>query len=131
MEGWKDIRKGVESEASPKLLSEEAELLARALRDICGPDVNEVVVNDENAYQRVREVLQEIMPNSDVVPQLYTGHLPLFSKFGIEDEIEKIYNRRIALPSGGYLIIEQTEALVSIDVNSGKYTEERDLEDTA
>lgn len=131
MEVWKDIRKGVESEASPKLLSEEAELLARALRDICGPDVNEVVVNDENAYQRVREVLQEIMPNSDVVPQLYTGHLPLFSKFGIEDEIEKIYNRRIALPSGGYLIIEQTEALVAIDVNSGKYTDEDDLEDTA
>ena len=128
---WDTIRERVGSNNTPALLFEEADLLARALRDICGPDVEEVVVNDEAAYQRARDVLKEVMPTADIKVKHYSGHLPLFSKFGIEDEIEKIYNRRIALASGGYLIIEQTEALVAIDVNSGKYTDEDDLEDTA
>ena len=126
---WEGIRDSVESRPSPYLVHEERDLLTRALRDICGLDVAEIFVNEEHTCQRVRAFLDEV--SWDGVARLYTGNVPLFSKYSVEDEIEKIYNRRVPLPSGGYLIIEQTEALVSIDVNSGKYTEERDLEDTA
>jgi ribonuclease E len=131
VETWEVIGGKIRDCPGPCLIFEESGLLMRALRDFCGPDCDEILINEEGAYQRVRTFLKEIMPPTDKSVRLYTGTIPLFSKFGVEDEIEKIYNRRVPLPNGGYLVIEQTEALVSIDVNSGRFTDEEDLEDTA
>lgn len=128
---WEEIREKVLKDGSPRLLRRESDLITRAMRDVCGTEVSEVVVSDEQTYHKVKEVLREIMPHAEERVKQYRGTLPLFSKFKVEEEIDKIYNRRIPLPSGGSLIVEQTEALVSIDVNSGKYTDEEDLEETA
>ncbi len=128
---WAEIREKVLSNPAPQLLRQESDLITRAMRDVVSPEVSQVICSDEGTYHKAKEVLREIMPEAMSLVKRYKGTLPLFSKFKVEDEIDKIYNRRIPLPSGGSLIVEQTEALVSIDVNSGKYTDEEDLEETA
>ncbi len=128
---WEEIREKILTKPAPLQVRQESDLLTRALRDVCSHDVVSVVANDEATHLRVQEILRDIMPQAEKVAKQYTGTLPLFTKFRVEDQIDKIYNRRIPLPSGGYLIVEQTEALVAIDVNSGKYTDEEDLEETA
>lgn len=128
---WEGLCRRLQELDAPGQVYEESDLLYRALRDLCGPDVDEILVNDEGAFRRVQDFIADVMPSWEGKARLYNGAVPLFSKYGVEAEIEDTYNRRVPLPSGGYLIIEQTEALVAIDVNSGRYTKEEDLEDTA
>jgi ribonuclease E len=131
MKFWDEIRAKVGDLPAPALIYAESDLIIRTLRDLFGPDVDEMLIGDEAVYQQAREFLLGVMAEAAKRLKHYTGAIPLFSKFGVEEEIDRIYNRRVPLPSGGYIVVEQTEALVAIDVNSGKYRDEEDLEATA
>jgi ribonuclease E len=109
----------------------ETDLVIRTLRDLSGPEVNEILIDDSSVHDRAKKFLDEIMHEGAKRVKRYTGAVPIFSKFSVEEEIDKIYNRRVPLPNGGHIVLEQTEALVAIDVNSGKYRDEEDLEATA
>jgi ribonuclease E len=128
---WDEICGKVDGERRPGLIYAESELVIRTLRDLFGPDVDEILVSGPGVYEQAREFLLEVRPEAAKGLTHYTGNTPLFTKFGVEEEIEKIYNPRVPLPSGGHIVVEQTEALVAIDVNSGKYRCEEDLESTA
>jgi ribonuclease E len=128
---WEDIRTSVERSAAPCHIYEESDLVIRTMRDLFGVDVDEILIDEATVYERARRFLMDVMPQSAARLKQFSGNTPIFSKFGLEEEIEKIYNRRVPLPSGGYIVLEQTEALVAIDVNSGKYRDEEDLETTA
>jgi ribonuclease E len=131
MRVWDEIREKVGRRVVPSPIYAESSLVIRSLRDLFGSDIDEMLIDDEAIYCQAREFLDGVMPEAAKRVRHYTGTLPIFSKFGIEEEIDKIYNRRVPLPSGGHIVVEQTEALVAIDVNSGKYRDEEDLEATA
>ena len=131
MDIWDEVRQGVRTRKAPQLLFQECDLVTRSLRDLFGSDVQEILIDEAEVYEHAKRFLLDIMPQAAQRLKHYDGTTPLFTKFGIESQIESIYNRRIPLPSGGWIIIEQTEALVAIDVNSGKYRDEEDLEATA
>ncbi|MBI4605423.1 MAG: Rne/Rng family ribonuclease [Planctomycetes bacterium] len=131
MKIWEEIRAKVMDGPATGLVYAESDLVTRTMRDLLGPDVSEILIDDPGVHENARTFVEEVMPHA--APRLihYSGTSPLFSRFGVEEEIEKIYNRRVPLPSGGHIVLEQTEALVAIDVNSGKYRDEEDLEATA
>jgi len=106
-------------------------LIIRTIRDYFSDDIDEVVVDSKEAYNEAREFFRENMPNCEKLVKLHKEKRPIFSRFQLEEQIDQIYEKRVSLPSGGSLIIEPTEALVSIDVNSGKTSGERGIEDTA
>lgn len=128
---WTVIVKRAKHVKSPALVYQESDLVIRTLRDIFTDDIKEIVVDSPEPYQRAVDFMRLLSLDYEKSVKMYNGKIPLFHKYGVEDEIEKIYQRRVILPSGGHLIIEQTEALVAIDVNSGKYTDEKDIEETA
>ncbi len=128
---WNSLKKTVKSAKSPALIYEDRELATRFIRDYLTSDVSEIIVDDKDTYERVRAFLKIISPRYVSKVSYYKGEEPVFEHFGIESQIEQIFQPRINLPSGGYIVIEPTEALVSIDVNSGKNLKEKDLEDTA
>ncbi len=128
---WNSLKKTVKSAKSPALIYEDRELATRFIRDYLNSDVSEIIVDDKDTYERVRAFLKIISPRYVSKVSYYKGEEPVFEHFGIESQIEQIFQPRINLPSGGYIVIEPTEALVSIDVNSGKNLKEKDLEDTA
>lgn len=128
---WEDIGRLVREKASPALIYEESDLLIRAMRDLFTTEVNEVLIDDEEVCRRAKEYLSAAAPGVEGKARFYESQVPIFNKFGVEEEIEKIYNRRVPLPSGGSLVIQETEALVAVDVNSGRYRDEEDLEATA
>ena len=106
-------------------------LIIRFIRDYFSDDIDEVVVDSKEACNEAKEFFRETMPDCEKRVKLHREKRPIFSRFQIEEQIDQIYEKRVALPSGGSLIIEPTEALVSIDVNSGKTSGERGIEDTA
>lgn len=106
-------------------------LIIRFIRDYFSDDIDEVVVDSKEAYNEAREFFRENMPACEKLVKLHKEKRPVFSRFQIEEQIDQIYEKRVNLPSGGSLVIEPTEALVSIDVNSGKSSGERGIEDTA
>jgi ribonuclease E len=128
---WEQIRKASRDLPAPSLIFAESDLVIRTLRDLFGADVEEILVDTQEIHERAHRFLLDVMPQAARRLNYYTGNSPLFSRFGVEEQIERIYNRRVPLPSGGHIVIEQTEALVAIDVNSGKYRDEEDLEATA
>ena len=128
---WKSLKKAAKSAPSPALLYRDRELTTRFLRDYLTTDVSEIIVDHKETYERIRSFLKIIAPRQVSTLTLYEKERPLFEKYGIENQIEQIFQPRVNLPSGGYIIIEPTEAMVSIDVNSGKNIKEKDLEDTA
>jgi ribonuclease E len=131
MKVWETIYERVKEPSPASMIYAETDLVIRTLRDLSGPDVNEILIDDRAVYERAKKFLDEIIFEGGKRLKHYTGATPIFSKFGVEEEIEKIYNRRVPLPNGGHIVLEQTEALVAIDVNSGKYRDEEDLEATA
>ena len=131
MSSWTDIVEKVRTRRTPTLLFQESDLVTRSLRDLFDSSVEEILIDESAVYEHGKDFLLGVMPQAAERLKHYTGKTPLFTKFGIEQQIERIYNRRIQLPSGGWIILEQTEALVSVDVNSGKYRDEEDLESTA
>ena len=128
---WKTIKQSVMKDPAPVLLYRERDLVLRSIRDYFTPDVNEILIDDPAVYQEVRKFIKIISRKHHKIVKLYKGVKPIFTKFEIENQIAPIFESRVTLKSGGSIVIEQTEALVSIDVNSGKSTQEKSIEKTA
>ena len=128
---WKTIKQRVMQEPAPALLNKERHLVLRSIRDYFTPEVNEILIDDPSVYHEVREFIKIISRKHYKIVKLYSDDKPIFTQFGIEDQITPIFESRINLKSGGSIVIEQTEALVSIDVNSGKSTHQKSIEKTA
>jgi ribonuclease E len=128
---WKNIKKKVPKEQAPALLYKERNLVLRSIRDSLTPDVTEILIDDAPVYQDVKDFIKIISSKHTKIVKLYKGDRPLFTKFQLESQIASIFDNRVALKSGGSIVIEQTEALVAIDVNSGKATHKKSIEETA
>jgi ribonuclease G len=127
---WTQIQARFESATAPAALHEEADLIFRVVRDLFSPEVDEFVVDDVGVHARCLEHVRVLVPALEERVRLYGQRQPVFDHFGIEKDIEKALRRRVWLKSGGYIVIDHTEALVSIDVNTGKYVGKRDFEQT-
>jgi len=127
---WSQIQSRFEQAPTPSLLHEEGDLTFRVVRDLFSPDVDEFVVDSREVFEKCLGFAHALVPGLAERVTLYEGRTPVFDSFGIEREIEKALRRRVWLKSGGYIVIDHTEALVSIDVNSGKYVGKRDFEQT-
>ncbi|MGL6196158.1 MAG: Rne/Rng family ribonuclease, partial [Thermoguttaceae bacterium] len=128
---WKAIVRRVRKMPSPIDIYEESDMIIRTIRDIFTAEIDTIVIDEPAAYERAKEFLQLVMPRYVNRLQLYDGKEPLFFKYNIDQEIAKIHHRRVALKDGGSIVIDQTEALVAIDVNSGNFRTEDNAEDTA
>ncbi|WP_304685303.1 Rne/Rng family ribonuclease [Neisseria viridiae] len=128
---WQAIEEAGEAHHDPYLLFMESSLLIRAIRDYFRPDIGEILVDNQEVYDQVAEFMSYVMPGNAGRLKLYEDHTPLFSRFQIEHQIESAFSRSVSLPSGGAIVIDHTEALVSIDVNSARATRGADIEDTA
>jgi ribonuclease G len=127
---WSQIRSRFETAATPAALHEEGDLTFRVVRDLFSPEVDEFVVDDRAAHDKVLGYVRALVPALADRVRFYGERAPLFDALGIEKDIEKALRRRVWLKSGGYIVIDHTEALVSIDVNTGKYVGKRDFEQT-
>jgi len=128
---WAAIEARYKKEEAPSLLYQESDLVIRAVRDIYTTDISEMLVDSEEEYDKVIEFMKMTMPRQRSHVKLYREAEPLFHKYKVEEEIERIHKRRVPLPGGGSIVLEQAEALVAIDVNSGKNTRELNAEQTA
>lgn len=128
---WEDIRKKAIDTSGPLLLYKEQDLALRTIRDHFNPDIKEILIDDPELYERAKEYLKIIAPRSWKLLKFHKENRPIFSKYQIEEQTETIFSNQVRLKSGGFIVINPTEALVSIDVNSGKSTKGYKLEDTA
>jgi ribonuclease E len=128
---WKNIDKEALKKQAPALLYKEQTLAVRSLRDYFTSDVNEILIDSPEVFKEVKDFMQVIAPKQINIVKRFKGEKPIFSKYQLEEQIASIYKKSVALKSGGFLVIEQTEALVSIDVNSGKSTKKKNIEETA
>jgi ribonuclease E len=128
---WETILVQAKELPAPSAVYQESDLVIRSIRDYFTPDIAEILVDDREVFKRAREFLQAIMPRYVGRIKLYREKRPIFSKYQLEDQIEAIFEDKIPLKSGGSIVIERTEAMVSIDVNSGRSTQERGMEETA
>ncbi len=128
---WDLIEQAANSTKGPFLIYKQDDLITQTLRDHLGKDIAELIVDDEEIYERTERYVKQVMPDKEVELKLHRGKVPLFSKYKIQDQVNDVFNRKIDLPSGGYLIFDSTEALLSVDVNSGKATKGTDMEETA
>jgi len=129
---WDDIREKTLQSVAPALIYEEANLIKRAIRDVYSRDIDEVIVDGDEGYKAAKEFMRMLMPSHARKVQLYRdGGVPLFARAGVEAQLDAMHAKRVELRSGGYIVIDQTEALVAIDVNSGRATRERNIEETA
>ncbi|WP_029040064.1 ribonuclease E/G [Cucumibacter marinus] len=128
---WENVRSLTLESTAPMLVYEEGSLIKRSIRDLYNKDIGEVIVAGDAAYREAKDFMRMIMPSHAKHVQPYKDDQPVFSRFGIESQLDSMFSPRVTLPSGGYIIINPTEALVSIDVNSGKSTKEHNIEDTA
>lgn len=128
---WRAIEDAAAVHKQPYLLFMESSLVIRAIRDYYRPDIAEILVDNPEVYEQVSEFMGYVMPNNLSRLKLYTDHTPLFSRLQIEQQIETAFARSVNLPSGGAIVIDHTEALVSIDVNSARATRGADIEETA
>jgi len=127
---WQQIQKAARTARAPALLHRELSLVSKAIRDIFGSDVSRLVIDDPDEYEKVHAVLSNASPMLRGRIHLYTDPVPIFTQFGIEEEIERNLKRKVWLRSGGYLVIDVTEALTVVDVNTGKFTSGASLADT-
>ncbi|KQY52381.1 ribonuclease E [Lysobacter sp. Root494] len=128
---WKSVAEAALTKPSPFLIYAESRLIIRALRDYMRPDIGEILVDTPEMYAEAREFVEQVMPHNLRKLKHYTDDVPLFNRFQIESQIEGAYEREVRLPSGGALVIDQTEALTAIDVNSARATKGGDIEETA
>ncbi len=131
MRVWKSIDKEAIKSTAPSLLYKEQTLAVRSLRDYFTTDVKEILIDSHEIFKEVIKFITIIAPKHKKIVKHYKGEKPIFSKYQLEDQIASIYKKNVTLKSGGFLVIEQTEALVSIDVNSGKSTKKKNIEETA
>ena len=128
---WKNINHKGMQEKPPAILYKERSLSVRSIRDYFTAEVNEILIDDEGVFNEIKSFLQIIAPKSSRIVKLYKADKPIFTKHQLEDQITTIFENRVFLKSGGSVVIERTEAMVSIDVNSGKATQKRSIEQTA
>ncbi|MGL6073284.1 MAG: Rne/Rng family ribonuclease [Fimbriiglobus sp.] len=128
---WQVVAKRIKRVASPVEIYRESDMITRTIRDNFTSDINTIYVDEEHSFAQASEFLQIVMPRYADRIRFFSDTEPLFNKYGVEDEIAKINNKRIDLPQGGSIIIEQTEALVAIDVNSGNFRADNNAEETA
>jgi ribonuclease E len=128
---WDEIREKTLKSTAPALIHSDSDLVKRAIRDIYNREIEEVVVEGEEGYRSAREFMKLLMPSHARRVKAYSDPVPLFQRYGAEDELSAMYDPVVQLKSGGYLVINPTEALVSIDINSGRSTKEHGIEQTA
>ncbi|MBM3576132.1 MAG: Rne/Rng family ribonuclease [Alphaproteobacteria bacterium] len=128
---WESVRELTLRSSAPTLVYEEGSLIKRAIRDLYGRDVEEVVVSGEEAYREAKDFMRMLMPSHAKNVRSHREAYPIFAESGVEAQLDAMFSNHVTLKSGGYLVINQTEALVAIDVNSGRSTREHNIEDTA
>src|SRR6516162_9924078 len=128
---WETVRDLTLKSTAPKLVYEEGSLVKRSLRDLYNKDVDEVLVAGADAYHEAKDFMRMLMPSHAKNVKLYTDSQPLLSRYGIENQLDAMFSPVVQLRSGGYVVLNQAEALVAIDVNSGRATREHHIEDTA
>ena len=128
---WDSIRERTLASTAPALIYEEADLIKRSIRDVYGRDIDEVVVEGDDAYGQAREFMRMLMPANSGRIRMHRDAVPLFARHNVDAQLDAMHSPVVQLKSGGYVVINQTEALVAIDVNSGRATRDRHIEDTA
>ncbi|OLP43281.1 Rne/Rng family ribonuclease [Rhizobium oryziradicis] len=128
---WENVRTLTLSSMAPCLVYEEGSLIKRSIRDLYNKDISEIIVSGEEGYREAKDFMKMLMPSHAKVVQPYRDIHPIFARSGIEAQLDRMLQPQVTLKSGGYIIINQTEALVAIDVNSGRSTREYSIEDTA
>ncbi|MFN8981930.1 MAG: ribonuclease E/G, partial [Alphaproteobacteria bacterium] len=128
---WDNIRERTLASTAPALIYEEADLIKRSIRDVYGRDIDEVMVEGDGAFQQAREFMRMLMPSHATKVRLHRDVTPLFARHHVDQQLDAMHSPVVQLRSGGYVVINQTEALVAIDVNSGRATRDRHIEDTA
>ena len=131
LKGWESIREQTLSSIAPTLIHAEGNLIKRAIRDLYDRDIKEIVIEGEEAYKEAKSYLKLLMPSHAKYVKKYDGKVPIFSFYEVENYLQEMFNPIVQLKSGGYIVIGITEALVAIDVNSGRATKERSIEETA
>lgn len=128
---WENVRELTLDSAAPTLVYEEGSLIKRSIRDLYNKDIDQVMVSGEEGYREAKDFMRMLMPSHSKNVQPYRDATPIFTRFGVEAQLDAMFSPQVTLKSGGYIVINQTEALVAIDVNSGKATREQNIEDTA
>jgi ribonuclease E len=128
---WENVRNLTLQSTAPALVYEEGSLIKRSVRDLYNKDIDEILVAGEDGYREAKDFMRMLMPSHAKVVQPYRESTPILARNGIEAQLDRMLQPQVTLKSGGYIIINQTEALVSIDVNSGRSTKEHSIEDTA
>lgn len=128
---WENVRELTLKSVAPKLTYEEGSLIKRSIRDLYNKDIDEILVSGDDGYREAKDFMRMLMPSHAKNVQQYKEPTPVFTRFGVESQLDAMFSPQVVLRSGGYIVINQTEALVSIDVNSGKSTREHNIEDTA
>jgi ribonuclease E len=131
MKLWNNIKKASIESKTPTFIHAEDDVIKRCIRDLYNESVNEIIIEGEIAYKKVRGLLEMVNPNKPTNIKLHKERIPLFHRYDIEQQILELYTNKAILPSGGSIVIDQTEALVAIDVNSGKATQEKTVEEMA
>ncbi len=126
---WMQLQHNIKSLRAPACVYSEPDLVERVVRDWLTEDIDRVIIDDEEAHARIREVAGRISRRARRVIELYKGHLPIFDHYGVESQMEEAFRRKVNLKSGGYLVIDETEALISIDVNTGRHRGKGSQED--
>jgi ribonuclease E len=128
---WESVRELTFKSSAPKLVYEEGDLIKRSIRDLYSKDIDEVLVEGEEGYKEAKDFMKMLMPSHARNVKLYKDTRQLFTRYQVESQLDGLFTPTVTLPSGGYIVMNQTEALVSIDINSGKATREHNIEDTA
>jgi ribonuclease E len=131
MQLWEAIERSSNEQKAPFLVFQESNVIIRALRDHLRGNIDEILIDNEDSFKLVQDFLKQVMPHFLPKAKLYQDAVPLFSRYQIESQIEVAYCREVSLPSGGSLVIDHTEALTSIDINSARATKGSDIEETA
>lgn len=128
---WQALESAAQQRPAPFLIFQESNLIIRAIRDYFRQDINEILIDNVEVYEQACDFMRQVMPHSVHKVKLYEDSVPLFSRYQIESQIESAFNHAVRLPSGGAIVIDHTEALVSIDINSAQATKGGDIEETA
>jgi ribonuclease E len=128
---WSSIKKAADEREAPFLIFQESNVILRAIRDYLRQDIGEVILDTSETFEEAKNFIRQVMPQYEDRVKLYDGKVPLFTNFQIETQIETAFEREVKLPSGGSIVIDPTEALISIDINSSRATRGSDIEETA
>ncbi|MHA1189114.1 MAG: Rne/Rng family ribonuclease, partial [Alphaproteobacteria bacterium] len=128
---WENVRELTLKSSAPALVYEEGSLIKRSIRDLYSKEIDQVLVSGDEGYRDAKDFMRMLMPSHARNVQQYKDSVPLFARHGVENQLDAMFSAQVTLKSGGYLVINQTEALVAIDVNSGRSTREHSIEDTA